>query len=62
MFHFVSLSLQIPLTVLPGSRLGLCVCVVFVVCFVGLVVGFFLWGNLFSITGSLQLLTDHVSH
>ena len=46
----------------PGSRLGLCVCVVFVVCFVGLVVGFFLWGNLFSITGSLQLLTDQVSH
>ena len=29
-------------TVLPGSCLGLCVCVVFVVCFVGLVVGFFL--------------------
>ena len=64
MFHLVSLSLQISLTVLPGSCLGLCVCVcvVFVVCFVGLVVGFFLWGNLFSITGSLQLLTDQVSH
>ena len=27
MFHLVSLSLQISLTVLPGSRLGLCVCV-----------------------------------
>jgi len=27
-----------------------------------LVVGFFLWGNLISITGSFQLLTDHVSH
>ena len=26
MFHLVSLSLQISLTVLPGSRLGLCVC------------------------------------
>ena len=62
MFHLVSLSLQISLTVLPGSRLGLCVGVVFVVCFVGLVVGFFLWGNLFSITNSLQLLTDQVSH
>ena len=48
MFHLVSLSLQISLTVLPGSCLGLCVCVVFVVCFVGLVVGFFLWGNLFQ--------------
>ena len=35
MFHLVSLSLQISLTVLPGSRLGLCVWVVFVVCFVG---------------------------
>ena len=53
MFHLVSLSLQISLTVVPGSCLGLCVCC-FVVCFVGLVVGFFLWGNLFSITGSLQ--------
>ena len=42
MFHLVSLSLQISLTVWPGSRLGLCVWVVFVVCFVGLVVGFFL--------------------
>ena len=62
MFHLVSLSLQISLTVLPGSCLGLGVCVVFVVCFVGLVAGFFLWGNLFSITGSLQLLTDHVSY
>ena len=61
MFHLVSLSWQISLTVLPGSRLGLCVGVVFVVCLVGLVVGFFLWGNLFSIT-SLQLLTDQVSH
>ena len=29
MFHLVSLSLQISLTVLPGSRLGLCVCVLF---------------------------------
>ena len=28
MFHLVSLSLQISLTVLPGSRLGLCVGVV----------------------------------
>ena len=37
MFHLVSLSLQISLTVLPGSRLGLCVCVVFVClfCWVG---------------------------
>ena len=61
MFHLVSLSLQISLT-LPGSRLGLCVWVVVVVCLVGLVFGFFLWGNLFSITSSLQLLTDQVSH
>ena len=49
MFHLVSLSLQISLTVLPGSRLGLCVLVVFVFCFVGfcvgLVVGFFLLGK-----------------
>ena len=62
MFHLVSLSLQISLTDLPGSCLGLCVCVAFFVVFVGLVVGFFLWGNLISITGSFQLLTDHVSH
>ena len=62
MFHLVSLSLQISLTVLPGPGLGLCVCVLFLLFVVGLVVGFFLWGNLFSITGSLQLLTDHVSH
>ena len=62
MFHLVSLSLQISLTVVPGPCLGLCVGVVFVACFVGLFVGFFLWGNLFSITGSLQLLTDQVSH
>ena len=32
MFHLVSLSLQISLTGLPGSCLGLWVCVVFVVC------------------------------
>ena len=60
MFHFVSLSLQISLTVCLALALA-CVCV-FVVCLVGLVVGFFLWGILFSITGSLQLLTDQVSH
>ena len=29
MFHLVSLSLQTSLTVLPGSCLGLCVCVLF---------------------------------
>ena len=62
MFHLVSLSLQISLTDLPGSCLGLCVCVACLVVFVGLVVGFFFWGNLISITGSFQLLTDHVSH
>ena len=62
MFHLVSLSLQISLTDLPGSCLGLCVCVACFAVFVGLVVGFFLWGNLISITGSFQLLTDHVSH
>ena len=45
MFHLVSLSLQISLTDLPGSCLGLCVCCFFVV-LVGLVVGFFLWGKL----------------
>ena len=42
MFHLVSLSLQISLTDLPGSCLGLCVCVACFVVFVGLVVGFFL--------------------
>ena len=62
LFHLVSLSLQISLTDLPGSCLGLCVCVACFVVFVGLVVGFFFWGNLISITGSFQLLTDHVSH
>ena len=62
MFHLVSLSLQISLNVLPGPCLGLCVGVACFVGFVGLVVGFFLWGNLISITGSFQLLTDHVSH
>ena len=45
MFHLVSLSLQISLTDLPGSCLGLCVCVACFVVFVGLVVGFFLWGK-----------------
>ena len=45
MFHLVSLSLQISLTDLPGSCLGLCVCVACFVGFVGLVVGFFLWGK-----------------
>ena len=35
MFHLVSLSLQISLTVLPGSCLGLCVCVVVFFCWVG---------------------------
>ena len=45
MFHLVSLSLQISLTVLPGSCRGLCVCVACFVVFVGLVVGFFLWGK-----------------
>ena len=46
MFHLVSLSLQISLTVLPGSCLGLCVCVllVFVVfCWVGC--WFLSWGK-----------------
>ena len=62
MFHLVSLSLQISLNVLPGPCLGLCVGVACFVGFVGLVVGFFLWGNLISITGSFQLLTDHVAH
>ena len=62
MFHLVSLSLQISLTVCLALALA-CVCVgVVVVCLVGLVFGFFLWGNLFSITSSLQLLTDQVSH
>ena len=51
MFHLVSLSLQISLTDLPGSRLGLCVCVVFVVCFVGLVVGFFKLSRTFPAPG-----------
>ena len=62
LFHLVSLSLQISLIDLPGSCLGLCVCFACLVVFGGLVVGFFFWGNLISITGSFQLLTDHVSH
>ena len=37
-------------------------CCLFLLFFVGFVVGFFHWGNLFSLTGSFQLLTDHVSH
>ena len=43
MFHLVSLSLQISLTVLPGSCLGLCVCVAcFCCCLLGwLLVSFF---------------------
>ena len=45
MFHLVSLSLQISLTDLPGSCLGLCVGVACFVVFVGLVVGFFLLGK-----------------
>ena len=45
MFHLVSLSLQISLTVLPGPCLGLCVCVACFVVFVGLVVGFFFLGK-----------------
>ena len=45
LFHLVSLSLQISLTDLPGSCLGLCVCVACLVVFVGLVFGFFFWGN-----------------
>ena len=63
MFHLVSLSLQISLTDLPGSCLGLCVCVLLVLLFLlgWLLVSFF-GGNLISITGSFQLLTDHVSH
>ena len=62
MFHLVSLSLQISLTVCLARALA-CVCVCCFCClFVGLVVGFFLWGNLLPITGSFQLLTDHVSH
>ena len=44
-FHLVSLCLQISLTVLLGSCLGLCVVVVCFVVFVGLVVGFFLLGK-----------------
>ena len=44
MFHLVSLSLQISLTVLPGPCLGLCLGVACFVVFVGLVVGFFLLG------------------
>ena len=46
MFHLVSLSLQISLTVLPGPCLGLCVGVAcFVACLGGFVVGFFLTGK-----------------
>ena len=37
--------LQISLIDLTGSCLGLCVCVAWFVVFVGLVVGFFLWGK-----------------
>ena len=63
MFHLVSLSLQISLTDLPGPCLGLCVGVACCFCWVGCwFFGFFFWGNLISIIGSFQLLTDHVSH
>ena len=62
MFHLVSLSLQISLTDLPGPCLGLCVGVACFVVLGGFVVGFFLLGNLISITCLFQLLTDHVSH
>ena len=51
MFHLVSLSLQISLTVLPGPCLGSCVGVAcFVVFWVGLLLVSFLRGNLISIT------------
>ena len=62
MFHLVSLSLQISLTVCLARALA-CVCVLLVLLFLlgWLLVSFF-WGNLISITGSFQLLTDHVSH
>ena len=61
MFHLVSLSLQISLTVL--ACLGLCVGVACFVVFgwVRCLVSFF-WGNLISFTCFIQLLTDHVSH
>ena len=62
MFHLVSLSLQISLTVCLALALA-CVCGLFLL-FVWLgwlLVSFF--GEIcFSITGSLQLLTDQVSH
>ena len=61
MFHLVSLSLQISLTVCLALALA-CVCGLFLLFVLLGFVGFFLWGNLFSITGSLQLLTDQVSH
>ena len=62
MFHLVSLSLQISLADLPGSCLGLCVCVACFVVLLGWLLVSFFGGNLISITGSFQLLTDHVSH
>ena len=62
MFHLVSLSLQISLTDLPGPCLGLCVGVVVLLFWVGLLLVSFFWGNLISITCLFQLLTDHVSH
>ena len=42
MFHLVSLSLQISLTILPGSCLGLCVCVLFFVLVLLLLLGWLL--------------------
>ena len=61
MFHLVSLSLQISLMFCLARALA-CVWVLLVCWFCWVGCWFFLWGNLISITGSFQLLTDHVSH
>ena len=44
------------------ARALACVWVLLVCWFCWVGCWFFLWGNLISITGSFQLLTDHVSH
>ena len=54
MSHLVSLSLQISLTDLPGPCLGLCVVLLVLLFWVGLLLVSFFWGNLISITCLFQ--------
>ena len=59
MFHLVSLSLQISLTVMPGSRLGLCVWVLF--CLFGRVGCWFLSLGKFVFNHRLTPVVDRPS-